>query len=240
MSLRVRIIPQETVPHSLSLAIVLALVVAGCGDALQTPAEATPATRTAAPVAEQPAALLFVGTSLTAGYGLPSEQSYPARIQERLAARGLAYRAVNAGVSGDTSAGPRRRIGWLLQQPVAAVVLELGANDMLRGQGSSQLRDNLQAIIDEVRALFPEAPIVIAGMRAAPNLGPDYAREFERVFEQGARTNSAAFLPFILDGVAGQPELNQADGIHPTAAGQLRVASNVWAVLQPLLGGVEP
>lgn len=191
-------------------------------------------------MAEQPAAILFVGTSLTAGYGLPSEQSYPARIQERLAARGLAYRAVNAGVSGDTSAGARRRIGWLLQQPVAAVVLELGANDMLRGQGSSQLRDNLQAIIDEVRALFPEAPIVIAGMRAAPNLGPDYAREFERVFEQVARTNSAAFLPFILDGVAGQPELNQADGIHPTAAGQLRVASNVWAVLQPLLGGVEP
>ena len=131
-----------------------------------------------------------------------------------------------------------RRIGWLLQQPVAAVVLELGANDMLRGQDPAQLRDNLQAIIDEIRAPFPQAPIVIAGMRAAPNLGPDYAREFERVFEQVARANSAALLPFILDGVAGQPELNQADGIHPTAAGQQRVAANVWAVLRPLLGEV--
>jgi len=231
----------------LGRALALVVLFLGCGDAGSGPATATaaeeagPLAATGAPGEEPRQAILFVGTSLTAGYGLPATQSYPARIQERLAEQGLAdrFRVVNAGVSGDTSAGARRRIGWLLQQPVAAVVLELGANDMLRGQDPDELRANLQAIIDQIRAPFPQAPILIAGMQAAPNLGSEYARAFERVYGQLARSNSVALLPFILEDVAGDPELNQADGIHPTAEGQRVVSESVWAALQPLLGAPE-
>lgn len=228
-------------------ALALAILLLGCGDVGSGPATATAAEEAGALAAtgatnqEASQAILFVGTSLTAGYGLPASQSYPARIQERLAEQGLAerFRVVNAGVSGDTSAGARRRIGWLLQQPVAAVVLELGANDMLRGQDPAALRANLQAIIDQIREPFPQVPILIAGMQAAPNLGSEYARAFEQVYGQLARSNSVALLPFILEGVAGDPELNQADGIHPTAEGQRVVSASVWAALQPLLGAPE-
>ncbi len=179
--------------------------------------------------------VLFLGTSLTAGMGVAPEQAYPALIQAKIDSAGLEFRVVNAGVNGETSAGGLRRIDWLLRQPVAMLVLELGANDMLRGQDVAALRANLQEIIDRTRGAHPEARIVIAGMQAAPNLGEPYTSEFASTFVELAVENDAALIPFLLDGVAGIPELNQPDGNHPTAQGQALVAENVWVVLEPLL-----
>jgi acyl-CoA thioesterase-1 len=176
-----------------------------------------------------------MGTSLTAGYGLPSDDAFPALLGDRLAQAGLDYRVVNAGVSGDTSAGGRRRLDWLLRMPLAVLVLELGANDMLRGQDVDALRQNLEAILSRVRSEHPEARFVVAGMRAAPNLGADYGRRFEAVYTELAERFDAAFVPFLLDGVAGDPELNLPDGIHPTAEGHRRLADTLWPVLEPLL-----
>ncbi len=183
--------------------------------------------------------VLFLGTSLTAGMGLPAEQAYPARIQAKIDSAGLDLRVVNAGVNGETSAGGLRRVDWLLRQPLAVLVLELGANDMLRGQDIPAMRANLQEIIDRTRLAHPEARIVIAGMQAAPNLGEPYAGEFAATFVELAEQNEAALILFLLDGVAGVPELNQADGNHPTAEGQMIVAENVWIVLEPLLRELE-
>jgi acyl-CoA thioesterase-1 len=179
--------------------------------------------------------VLFLGDSLTAGYGLPAEQAFPALVQERIDAAGLDYRVVNAGVSGDTSAGGRRRIDWLLRQPVAVLVLGLGGNDMLRGRDAASLRENLRTIIDKTRAAHPDVRVVLAGMRAAPNLGRSYVEAFEAVFPELARETDAVLIPFLLEGVAADPELNQPDGIHPTAAGQRVVADTVWRTLEPLL-----
>ncbi len=179
--------------------------------------------------------VLFLGTSLTAGLGLAREQAYPALIQAKIDSAGLTYRVVNAGVSGETSAGGLRRIDWLLRQPVAVLVVELGANDMLRGQSVEALRSNLEEIIERTRAAHPEARIVLAGMKAAPNLGPRYTAEFESVFVELAQERDVELIPFLLEGVAGVPELNQPDGNHPTAEGQRIVAENVWQVLRPIL-----
>lgn len=179
--------------------------------------------------------MLFLGTSLTAGYGLPSDRAYPAVIQEKIDSAGLDLQVVNAGVSGETSAGGLRRIDWLLRQPLAVLVIELGANDMLRGQDTDAMRANIQAIIDRTREAHPDAGIAIAAMRAAPNLGEPYAGEFESAFSELAERNDAILIPFMLEGVAAVPELNQSDGIHPTAEGHEIIAENVWAALAPLL-----
>lgn len=183
--------------------------------------------------------VLFLGTSLTAGMGVTSEQAYPALIQAKIDSVGLGFRVVNQGVNGETSAGGLRRIDWLLRQPLAVLVLELGANDMLRGQDVAAMRANLQEIIDRTRVAHPEARIVIAGMQAAPNLGEPYVSEFAAAFVELAEENDAALIPFLLDGVAGIPELNQPDGNHPTDGGQVIVAENVWAVLEPVLRQLE-
>jgi acyl-CoA thioesterase-1 len=179
--------------------------------------------------------VLFLGTSLTAGYGLELEQAYPALIQQRIDAAGLPFRVVNAGVSGMTSAGGLSRIAWLLREPVAVLVLELGANDALRGLDPEAMRRNLQEIIDRTRRAHPDAKIVIEGMEAPPNLGERYADAFRAVFPELARRNDAAFIPFLLEGVAAVPSLNQSDGIHPTAEGQRRIAETVWRSLEPVL-----
>jgi acyl-CoA thioesterase-1 len=179
--------------------------------------------------------VLFLGTSLTAGYGLASEQAFPALVQQRIDAAGRAYRVVNAGVSGDTSAGGLRRIEWLLQLPVAVLVLELGANDMLRGLDPATLHNNLQAIIDRTRSAHPKARLVVAGMRVPPNLGPRYVDAIEAIYPELAKANGGLLIPFILEGVAGDASLNQADGIHPTAEGHRRIARTVWEVLEALL-----
>src|SRR5262245_26693170 len=184
--------------------------------------------------AERPV-VLFLGDSLSAGYGLPDEQAFPALVQQRIDAAGLDYRVVNAGVSGDTSAGGRRRIAWLLRQPIAGLVLELGANDMLRGQDLGALAENLRAIVDATRSAYPDVAVVIAGMRAPPNLGADYAGRFDAIYRSLARETGAALIPFLLAGVAADPALNQADGIHPTAEGHRIVADTVWRTLEPLL-----
>jgi acyl-CoA thioesterase-1 len=146
---------------------------------------------------------------------------------------------VNAGVSGETSAGALRRIDWLLREPAAALVVETGANDGLRGQEPETTRANLQGILDRARRQSPAPKLVLAGMMAPPNLGPDYTRRFRAVFPEVAKANGAALVPFLLEGVAGIPRLNQADGIHPTAEGQKIVAENVWRVLGPLLGSAK-
>lgn len=191
------------------------------------------------PAADTRPVVLFFGTSLTAGLGLEPEEAFPALIQQKIDSAGLAFRAVNAGVSGETSAAGLRRIDWLLQQPVRVLVLELGANDALRGQDLDAARRNLQAIIDRTRARYPDVRLVVAGMEAPPNLGSRYTREFRTLFVSLARENDAALVPFLLEGVAGVPELNQADGIHPTAAGARIVAENVWGVLAAILRSLD-
>ncbi len=176
--------------------------------------------------------IVFLGTSLTAGLGLPEGQAFPALIQDTLDARGIPFRVVNAGVSGETSAGGLRQIVWLLRQPVAVLVVELGANDGLRGLDVTAMRSNLQAIIDRTKAAHPDARIVLIGMQAPPNLGNQYTSAFRDVYPELAEANDAALVPFLLEGVGGVPELNQADGIHPTARGHEILAANVWHVLE--------
>ncbi len=177
----------------------------------------------------------FLGTSLTAGLGVPSDQAFPALIQQKVDEETLGFRVINAGVSGDTSAGGLRRIDWVLRQPIQVLVLELGANDMLRGQDLAALRANLQEIIDRTLAENGDTRIVVAGMRSAPNLGDAYGEAFVGVFADLAVENRTAFIPFLLEGVAAEPELNQIDGIHPNAAGHRVIAQNVWEVLGPVL-----
>lgn len=179
--------------------------------------------------------IVFLGTSLTAGHGLPESEAFPALIQDRIDALGLDYRVVNAGVSGDTSAGGLRRIDWLLRLPIAVLVLELGANDMLRGLSPARLRTNLETILDRTLEAHPNVRFVIAGMRAAPNLGEDYTREFDAIYPELAARYSAALVPFLLEDVAARRRLNQADGIHPTAEGHELIADRLWRTLRPIL-----
>ena len=181
--------------------------------------------------------LLFFGDSLTAGLGLedPSVQAFPALIQKKIDAAGLPWRVVNAGLSGETSAGGLRRVDWILRQRVEVFVLELGGNDGLRGLAPETTRANLQAIIDRVREKSPATKLVLAGIAAPPNMGADFTRAFAAIFSELAEKNHVTFVPFLLEGVGGRPELNQPDGIHPTAEGHAAVAETVWAVLKPLL-----
>jgi acyl-CoA thioesterase-1 len=179
--------------------------------------------------------ILFVGTSLTAGYGLDPGDAFPAVFQKRVDDAGLDYRAVNAGVSGETSAGALRRMDWLLRQEVAILVLETGANDGLRGQDPEATRANIQAIFDRAARQQPPPSLALVAMEALPNYGEDYRRRFRTIYPELAEANGAVFVPFLLEGVAGDPELNQADGIHPTAEGSKRVAENIWKSLEPLL-----
>jgi acyl-CoA thioesterase-1 len=176
-----------------------------------------------------------VGTSLTAGLGLDPGDAYPALIQRKIDAAGLRYRVVNAGVSGETSAGARRRMGWLMRQKVAVLVVETGANDGLRGQDPEATRENVQAILDEARRQQPPPRLALIAMEALPNYGADYRRRFRAIYPELARKNGATLVPFLLAGVAGEAKLNQADGIHPTAEGHRVVAENVWKALRPIL-----
>ncbi|MEJ7560307.1 MAG: arylesterase [Pedobacter sp.] len=179
--------------------------------------------------------ILFFGTSLTAGYGLDPGEAYPELIQQQLDSLKLPYKAINGGLSGETSAAGKARIDWLLKQPLSVFVLELGANDGLRGIPVKETTANLQAIIEKVRAKYPEAKLMLTGMEVPPNMGDKYASDFRNMFKSLASNNKMTFLPFLLEGVAGIPKLNQQDGIHPTAQGQKILAKNVWQKLQPLL-----
>lgn len=178
--------------------------------------------------------IVFFGNSITAAYQLSPEQGFPHLIQMKIDSLGLPYTCVNAGLSGETTADGVNRIDWILQQQVDIFVLELGGNDALRGLPLSESKKNLQAIIDKVKAKYPDCKIVIAGMMAPPNLG-SYARDFHNMFPALARKNNAALIPFLLEGVGGDPKLNLPDGIHPTPEGHRVLAETVWETLKPLL-----
>jgi acyl-CoA thioesterase-1 len=195
-----------------------------------------------APAAEADPArprVLFLGTSLTAGLGLEAEQAFPALIQQKIDSAGLDLRVVNAGVSGETSAGALRRVDWLFREPVSVLVVETGANDGLRGLSPDSLAANIQAIFDRAKQLQPPPRLVLLGMRMPPNYGRAYAERFPQVYQDLAARNGAALVPFLLEGVAGITSLNQSDGIHPTAEGQRRIAETVWRVLEPVLKETE-
>ena len=179
--------------------------------------------------------VLFYGNDLTAGYGVEPAQAFPALVGQKIDSTGLNYTVVNAGLSGETTAGGKSRISWVMRQPVAVFVLELGGNDGLRGLPLSATRQNLQAIIDTVRKKSPDATIVLAGMQIPPNMGTSYTKEFRELFKELADKNKAVLIPFLLENVGGIPKLNQSDGIHPTPEGHKIVANTVWKVLRPLL-----
>jgi acyl-CoA thioesterase-1 len=179
--------------------------------------------------------VLFLGTSLTAGQGLDPEEAYPALIQKKIDDARLGYRVINAGVGGDTSADALGRLDWLLRQRVDVLVVETGANDALRGQDPAATRRNIRAILDKARAHSPAPRLVLVGMEAPRNLGPDYVRRFHAIYPELARETGAVLVPFLLEGVGGIESLNQADGIHPTAVGQQKLAETVWRTLEPVL-----
>ena len=179
--------------------------------------------------------LVVLGDSLSAGFGVDLSEAWPARIQEKIREAGLPWKLVNAGLSGDTSAGGLRRLDWILRRPVDALLLELGSNDGLRGLPLEATRTNLQTVIERTRAKYPNVRVVLAGMKMPENLGEAYTRQFESLYRDLAETNKVALIPFLLDGVGGRSELNLPDQIHPNAEGHHRVATNVWKVLQPVL-----
>jgi acyl-CoA thioesterase-1 len=177
--------------------------------------------------------VVALGDSLTAGFGVATDEAFPARLEARLRTEGYGYRVVNAGVSGDTTAGGLRRVDWALRASPEVVIVALGANDGLRGQSPQATRTNLEEIVTRLQAAG--ARVLLAGMRLPPNYGGEYTKDFEAIFPEVARRTKVALMPFLLDGVAGVPRLNQADGIHPTAAGQQIIADRLWPYLKPLL-----
>jgi acyl-CoA thioesterase I len=179
--------------------------------------------------------VVVLGDSIAAGYGIDLEEAFPALLEEKIRADRLPFRVVNAGLSGDTTAGGARRISWVLRNPLDVLVLELGGNDGLRGISPEETERNLQQIIDKVRAKNPAVRIVIAGMQMANNMGEDYNKAYREVFSTIAKRNDASLVPFLLEGVGGKAELNQPDRIHPTPEGHKIVAENVWKVLKTVL-----
>ncbi|HWF86885.1 MAG TPA: arylesterase [Vicinamibacterales bacterium] len=214
-----------------------ALACTACGSRDETPAAAPPssavtAAAPAAPSSEKPR-IVFLGDSLTAGLGLSADEAYPSLLQQRLNEQGLPYDVVNAGVSGDTSAGGLSRLEWALSGDVRVLIVALGGNDGLRGLPPEQLKRNLTEII--LRAQARHITVVLAGMEAPPNYGRDYAIAFHRIYPSLAKEYHVALVPFLLQGVGGVDRLNQRDGIHPTAEGARIVADNVWTVLAPIV-----
>lgn len=222
-----------------TIVLLSVLSLAGCGGdpapASQAPASApsNPAEARRDSPAEAKPRVVFLGDSLTAGLGLSTDQSYPALIGKRLEDQGFDYEIVNAGVSGDTSAGGLRRLDWSLEGDVVALVVALGANDGLRGLPPGDMKKNLSAVLDRAKARG--IPVVLAGMEAPPNFGPEYTRAFRQVYADLAEDYDVRFVPFMLLGVAGNPSLNQGDGIHPNARGTEMVADLIWAELEPLM-----
>lgn len=232
-------------PFIVSLSVVGLLMGAACRDAASPATDRVPAAAPAPPAVtpdvlsqrrESKGArprIVFLGDSLTAGLGLPADSSYPALLQRRLDEQGYRYEVVNAGVSGDTSAGGLRRLDWSIEGDVKILVVALGANDGLRGLSPDAMKQNLSAILE--RAASKGLAVILAGMEAPPNNGADYTRQFRTVYAELANTYKVRFLPFLLQGVAGAAELNQADGIHPNARGARLVADLMWGSLEPAL-----
>lgn len=218
----------------------LAFLTISCGNNTKTEttvdASENATTETATPEKSTNKTILFFGDSITAGYGLDdTNDAFPGIIQAKIDSLGLEYEVINSGVSGETSAGGKSRIEWILNQDIDIFVLELGANDGLRGVPITETIANLQSIIDAVKAKSTETKIVLAGMQMPPNMGGDYTTQFKAIFSDLASKNNIAFIPFILENVGGIKELNQNDGIHPTVEGHKILAETVWEVLLPVI-----
>lgn len=182
--------------------------------------------------------VLFFGTSLTAGAGLEPEQAFPALVEKKADSAGVPIRAVNAGLSGETTAGAVRRIDWVLRTPADVIIIEVGANDALRGLSPAAARKNLQTLVAAVKKRQPRARIVLVQMEAPPNFGIAYTRSFRSIYDEVARQENLTLIPFLLEGVAGIPRYNQPDGIHPNVAGERIVAENVWKGIEPVIRGI--
>lgn len=223
--------------------LVLVFAAWGCGNSTQenattdTPREEAVTEQIEENTESSDKNILFFGNSLTAGYGLEIDQAWPALIQHIIDSLDLDYQVINAGLSGETSSGGLNRIDWVSQQPIDIFMLELGANDALRGLDLKSTRDNLRGILTFVRDKYPDAHLIVAGMKAPPNMGPEYTQEFESIFPALAQEFEAALIPFLLEGVAGDPSLNLEDGIHPNVEGQKIVRDNVWQILRGVIEG---
>lgn len=224
-----------------ALATALVPLIIGCGggdgnNAAPAASSSSPAAGGAPRAAHgDSAVVLFLGTSLTAGLGVDPDDAYPALVQAKIDSAGIPFRVVNAGSSGETSAGALRRLDWLLRQPFDVLVLETGANDMLRGTDPDSTRANLEQIIQRVRAARPGTQVVLVGMMALPNLGREYGQKFQAIYPDLARKYQLPFIPFLLEKVAGNPSLNLPDGMHPNETGHRLVAQTVWQGLEPVL-----
>ncbi len=213
-------------------------MLAGCGNNTEKTNDTTKQKREQLPSSTDKSkakTIVFYGNSLTAGYGVDPSEAFPALVQEKIDSLQLPYKVINAGLSGETTAGGKGRIDWILRQPVNIFVLELGGNDGLRGIPIAETSRNLQAIINRVREKYPDARIILAGMQVPPNMGRNYASAFRVVFQQLAAKNNLELIPFLLENVGGVSSLNQGDGIHPNPKGHKIVAENVWRVLQGIL-----
>lgn len=218
----------------LSLALSL-LILSSCGGGSKSESSVNKTDSVAVADTAQTKTILFFGNSLTAGLGVEPEEAFPAIIGSKLDSLKLPYKIVNAGLSGETTAAGKARINWILKQKIDVFVLELGANDGLRGIPVSETEQNLQSIVDQVKAKYPDVKLVMTGMQVPPNMGSTYTSEFKVIFKRIADKNNMALVPFLLDKVGGIPEMNQSDGIHPTPAGHKILAENVWNVLKDVL-----
>ena len=221
-------------------AVVVGTLLTACGgqsDAANVNRRTADSAVRATPAPGAARTVLFVGTSLTAGLGLEPEDAYPSLVAEKIDSAGLPYRVTNAGISGETSAALVRRLDWLLEGDFDVVVVETGANDGLRGIPVATARENIDTVLSRIRATRPEAAIVLVQMEAPPNMGAAFTEEFRRMYGELAARHGATLMPFLLEGVAGEADLNQADGIHPNEEGAERVAETVWRALEPVLRG---
>jgi acyl-CoA thioesterase I len=222
----------------LKLAFLIIVGFSACSGKKETEANATDPVSDTITVAKKQDSTRYIvcfGNSLTAGYGLEMEYSYPSVLQGYVDSLGLNYQLINAGLSGETSAGGKNRIDWVLNQRVDVFILELGANDGLRGIQPKETKKNLQEILAKVKTRYPDAKILIAGMMMPPSMGQEYTAEFRQVFIDLAAENNAILIPFFLEGVAGNPELNLSDGMHPNKEGYKIVVKNLWNILYPIL-----
>jgi acyl-CoA thioesterase-1 len=226
-------------PGRLALVSLASLCLCACaGGPRVAPGPSASPPASGSPVAQEQAVLLAFGDSLTEGLGLDPEQAYPAQLQRRLQGDGLAWKVVNAGLSGETSSGALSRVGWVLKLKPRAVILETGANDGLRGVDPAVTRDNLLAIVKQLKAAGAE--VIIAPMQAMSNLGPDYARNFAAVYPEVAKQTDSPLLPFFLEGVAGVSRLNQEDRMHPTAEGYAEIVKRIAPPIEAWLKGLAP
>jgi acyl-CoA thioesterase-1 len=224
--------------HPISKIAILLLfsgILASCGSPSETKEAETKDTTDQKSPATAEKTILFFGNSLTAGYGIEQDDAFSGLTQARIDSLGLNYRVINGGLSGETTAGGLSRLDWFLEDEPAIFVLELGGNDGLRGILPSESKKNLLAIIDKVRAKYPDTKIILAGMQIPPNMGQEYTDEFKGIYPEVAAEKNVTLIPFLLEGVAGNPDLNLPDGIHPTEAGHKIVAETIWITLKDFL-----